>query len=79
LARRAFFFLDEHTAALDPKTAEFVLGLTREIVGELQLTTVMVTHSMAQALQFAPARSCFIGRIIFDVAGEKRSQISSIC
>ena len=42
--------LDEHTAALDPRTADFVLRLTERIVAESQLTTMMVTHSMRQAL-----------------------------
>jgi hypothetical protein len=46
----AFAALDEHTAALDPKTADFVLDLTRTIVAEQRLTTMMVTHSMRQAL-----------------------------
>ena len=42
--------LDEHTAALDPKTAQFILELTQEIVAEQKLTALMVTHSMKQAL-----------------------------
>ena len=45
------FALDEHTAALDPKTAAFILELTREIVDENHLTALMVTHSMDQALE----------------------------
>ncbi|MCM3061014.1 ATP-binding cassette domain-containing protein, partial [Bacillus subtilis] len=44
--------LDEHTAALDPKTAAFVLELTARIVAESKLTTMMVTHSMRQALDY---------------------------
>ncbi len=65
--------LDEHTAALDPKTAAFVLQLTAEIVGEQKLTTLMVTHSMAQALDVGD-RTLMLhqGKIIFDVAGDKR-------
>jgi putative ABC transport system ATP-binding protein len=66
--------LDEHTAALDPKTAEFVMELTRDIVAELKLTSVMVTHSMAQALHYGDRTVMFHrGRIIFDAAGEKRA------
>ncbi len=66
--------LDEHTAALDPKTAEFVLDLTRRIVGEQQLTTMMVTHSMRQALDCG-TRTVMLheGRIVFDVAGSERA------
>jgi len=65
--------LDEHTAALDPKTAEFVLDLTRRIVWEQKLTTLMVTHSMRQALDYGQ-RTLMLheGRIVFDVAGDTR-------
>ncbi|WMT75960.1 ABC transporter ATP-binding protein [Bradyrhizobium sp. Ash2021] len=73
--------LDEHTAALDPKTAEFVMELTREIVAELKLTSVMVTHSMAQALHYGDRTVMFHrGRIIFDAAGEARAamQVSDL-
>ena len=50
MAPSKILLLDEHTAALDPRTAEFVLELTTRLVGELRLTTLMVTHSMQQAL-----------------------------
>jgi putative tryptophan/tyrosine transport system ATP-binding protein len=65
--------LDEHTAALDPKTAEFVLALTQKIVDEQKLTTLMVTHSMRQALDHGD-RVVMLheGRIVFDVAGKER-------
>jgi putative ABC transport system ATP-binding protein len=65
--------LDEHTAALDPKTADFVLALTRRIVAEQKLTTLMVTHSMRQALDCGD-RTIMLhdGRIVFDVAGDQR-------
>lgn len=65
--------LDEHTAALDPKTASFVIELTRKIVTEQKLTTLMVTHSMAQALEVGH-RTIMLhqGKIILDVSGEKR-------
>ncbi len=69
--------LDEHTAALDPKTAEFVMGLTCGIVEDLKLTTVMVTHSMAQALQYGERTIMFHrGRIVFDVSGEARAALT---
>ncbi|MEH6470093.1 MAG: ABC transporter ATP-binding protein [Halopseudomonas sp.] len=65
--------LDEHTAALDPKTAAFVLELTREIIEEQQLTALMVTHSMKQALEVGQ-RTLMLhgGRVAFDVAGDDR-------
>lgn len=65
--------LDEHTAALDPRTGEFVLDLTRDIVAELELTALMVTHSMRQALDLGD-RTIMMheGKIAFDIAGEER-------
>jgi putative ABC transport system ATP-binding protein len=69
--------LDEHTAALDPRTADFVLDLTRRIVAELKLTAVMVTHSMAQALDTGDRTVMFHrGRIVFDAAGAERNALS---
>ena len=68
--------LDEHTAALDPKTADFVLDLTKQIVDELKLTAVMVTHSMAQALHTGERTIMFHrGRIVFDAAGAERDKL----
>jgi putative ABC transport system ATP-binding protein len=65
--------LDEHTAALDPKTAAFVLELTREIVAERNLTTLMVTHSMRQALDVGN-RTVMLheGRVVLDVRDSDR-------
>jgi putative ABC transport system ATP-binding protein len=65
--------LDEHTAALDPKTAGFVLELTAKIVEEDRLTAMMVTHSMRQALDFG-SRTVMLheGRVILDVSGDER-------
>ncbi|HVG71840.1 MAG TPA: ATP-binding cassette domain-containing protein, partial [Vicinamibacterales bacterium] len=66
--------LDEHTAALDPKTAAFVLELTARIVEGSKLTAMMVTHSMRQALDFG-SRTVMLheGRVILDVMGEERA------
>ena len=65
--------LDEHTAALDPKTAAYVMELTERIVSEEGLTTMMVTHSMRQALDHGE-RTLMLheGRIVLDVTGEER-------
>lgn len=65
--------LDEHTAALDPKTASFVLDLTRRIVDESKLTTMMVTHSMRQALDYGH-RTVMLhqGQVVLDVSGKER-------
>jgi putative ABC transport system ATP-binding protein len=68
--------LDEHTAALDPRTAEFVLDLTRRLVGELRLTTLMVTHSMQQALSLGDRLLMLHeGRICLDLVGEAKAQL----
>jgi putative ABC transport system ATP-binding protein len=77
LAPNQILLLDEHTAALDPKTAEYVLQLTQEIVAERQLTTLMVTHSMKQALALGD-RTIMLhaGQIIWDVAGAERASLS---
>lgn len=69
--------LDEHTAALDPKTAAFILELTREIVEENHLTALMVTHSMYQALELGN-RTLMLheGRVVFDVKGKDREGLT---
>ena len=69
--------LDEHTAALDPGTAEKVLKITREVVAENHITTMMVTHNMHQALELGN-RTLMMdgGRIVLDVQGEERKSMS---
>ena len=68
--------LDEHTAALDPKTAEKVLDLTQKIVSRDHLTTLMITHNMRDALQFGNRLIMMHeGRILVDVEGEKKKTL----
>ena len=69
--------LDEHTAALDPATAEKVLELTKRIVAKNHTTCLMVTHNMQQALTMGN-RTLMMddGRIVFDVKGEERSRMT---
>lgn len=71
--------LDEHTAALDPKTAAFVLDLTCQIIDENKLTSLMVTHSMQQALEVG-TRTIMLheGKIVFDVKGEERKGLTVV-
>ena len=66
--------LDEHTAALDPATADKVMNLTKEIVKERKISCLMVTHNMHQALD-AGNRTLMMadGRIVLDVSGEARA------
>mgnify|MGYP002897086995 CR=1 FL=1 len=69
--------LDEHTAALDPKTASKVLELTEQIVGERQLTTLMVTHNMNDAIRLGNRLIMMHeGHVIYDVAGEEKRALT---
>jgi putative ABC transport system ATP-binding protein len=69
--------LDEHTAALDPKTADQILDLTRRIVANHGLTTLMVTHNMAQALAFGHRLIMLHrGRVILDVSGREKAGLA---
>lgn len=73
LTESQMLLLDEHTAALDPGMAEFVMRLTEKFVTERRLTTLMVTHSMRQALEFGD-RTIMLhgGEIVLDVSGDER-------
>ncbi|MDY0225284.1 MAG: ABC transporter ATP-binding protein [Desulfomicrobium apsheronum] len=77
LVRPELLLLDEHTAALDPKTAGQILELTRNIVTEHGLTTLMVTHNMHQALALGNRLIMMHrGRIIFDVRGQEKEELT---
>jgi len=69
--------LDEHTAALDPATAEKVLEITRKVVEEGKITTMMVTHNMRQALELGN-RTLMMdsGKIVLDVKGTERNNMT---
>ena len=69
--------LDEHTAALDPKTAAKVLSLSDQIVEENHLTTMMVTHNMRDAIAHGNRLiMMYDGRIVIDVAGEEKKKLT---
>ena len=75
--RPKVLLLDEHTAALDPKTAKIVLELTNRVVAETGLTTLMVTHNMRDALKTGNRiMMMHEGRIILDVGGEKKAGLA---
>lgn len=77
LVRPELLLLDEHTAALDPKTAEKVLEITNKIVTEQHLTTLMITHNMRDALRFGNRLIMMHdGRPIVDVSGEEKSRLT---
>jgi putative ABC transport system ATP-binding protein len=68
--------LDEHTAALDPKSADQVIRLTREIVQRSHLTTIMVTHSMQQAVHLGDRIVMMHrGQILHDLQGPERARV----
>ena len=77
IAQPKLLLLDEHTAALDPSTAEKVLQITKEVVEENQLTTLMITHNMQQALSFGN-RTIMMdsGRLLLDISGAERAQMT---
>ena len=69
--------LDEHTAALDPKTAAKVLAITREIVEEHKLTTLMITHNMQDAINHGNRLIMMnAGKIILDIRGEEKKNLT---
>lgn len=69
--------LDEHTAALDPATADKVIDLTREIIARENITCLMVTHNMKQALELGNRTLMMAdGRIVLDIAGKERAGLT---
>ena len=77
MADPKLLLLDEHTAALDPKTAEQVLSLTMDIVGKRRLTTLMITHNMRDALRCGNRLiMMYDGRLLIDVAGEEKKNLT---
>ncbi|MCI8336141.1 MAG: ATP-binding cassette domain-containing protein [Peptococcaceae bacterium] len=72
-----FLILDEHTAALDPKTAELIMELTDKVVREKHLTTMMVTHNLRYAVEYGDRLLMLDkGQIVLDKAGEAKKGIS---
>ena len=69
--------LDEHTAALDPKTAKTVMALTETIVNESHTPTLMITHNMKDAIQYGNRLIMMAdGKIIFDASGEEKKKLT---
>ncbi len=77
LKKPELLLLDEHTAALDPKTADKVLQLTKEIVERDHLTTLMVTHNMRNAIEYGNRLIMMdAGRVVVDLRGEEKKNLT---
>lgn len=73
----SLLLLDEHTAALDPKTSEIVIDITDRIVKEKKLTTLMVTHNIDQAIKYGNRLIMMHrGQIVMDVSGEEKNSLT---
>lgn len=71
-----FLILDEHTAALDPKTAEIIMELTDQVVKEKKVTTIMVTHNLRYAVEYGNRLIMMHeGKVIYDVSGEEKKNL----
>jgi len=77
LQKPKLLLLDEHTAALDPKTAQKVLDMTQKLVGENKLTTLMVTHNMQDAIRLGNRLIMMNnGKIAVDICGEEKKKLT---
>lgn len=72
-----FLILDEHTAALDPKTAELIMELTDKVVQEKQLTTIMVTHNLRYAVEYGDRLLMMHqGHAVMDLEGDEKKNMN---
>ena len=77
LMKPKLLLLDEHTAALDPKTAAKVLDTTEEIIKRDQLTTLMITHNMKDAITHGNRLvMMYDGRVVIDISGVEKQQLT---
>ena len=77
LVKPKLLLLDEHTAALDPKTSEMVMELTQKIVESHDLTTLMITHDMNHAIEYGNRLiMLYQGKIVVDVKGEEKKNLT---
>ena len=77
LRKPSILLLDEHRAALDPKTGARVLDLTRQLIEENNLTTLMITHNMREAIQYGNRLIMMhAGQIILDIRGSEKQALT---
>jgi putative ABC transport system ATP-binding protein len=77
LSRPALLLLDEHTAALDPGNADAVMSLTRDFIKTYNMTAIMITHNMQQAIDYGNRLVMLSdGQVIFDIKGEEKKNLT---
>lgn len=77
LVKPSLLLLDEHTAALDPKTSKTIMKLTDDIIKNDNLTALMITHNMKDAIKYGNRIICLSnGKIIFDAQGEEKAKLT---
>jgi len=77
LQKPQLLLLDEHISALDPKIAKQVMEITRDLINEQKITTIMITHHLKDAVTYADRLLMFSsGRIIMDVSGDEKKKLT---
>jgi putative ABC transport system ATP-binding protein len=77
LQKPKLLLLDEHTAALDPKIARQVMSITKQLVEEQRITTMMISHNMSDAIAYGDRLIMLNGgEIIMDVSGKEKSSLT---
>ena len=78
MSKPKLLLLDEHTAALDPKTSSKIMQITKEVIAENNITTLMVTHNMKQAIEYGNRLLMMHeGKVIIDVRGKEKRELTS--
>jgi putative ABC transport system ATP-binding protein len=78
MSKPSLLLLDEHTAALDPRNAEMIMNLTLRFAADYRLTVMMITHNMAQALEFGNRLLMMDdGEIIMDIDAEEKAKLNA--
>ena len=79
LQKPKLLLLDEHTAALDPQTAQRVMDITDRLVRENHLTALMITHNMRDAIHYGNRLLMLHnGRIVLDISGEEKARVPDL-
>ena len=77
LQKPRLLLLDEHTAALDPRIAKQVMGITKKLVEEQKITTIMISHNMSDAIEYGDRLLMLnSGEIALDVSGEEKQSLT---